>query len=140
MTEQGNSVVVRDLPKPYLRAVAPRPVAGAFLVMWSDRVTATGATAVDESVHLAEDHGHVIESWELPEGVLSIVAPGRRAYVLTGGSAHSVFRLDPHGKRTLVVRGSGDDAQVLGATPSSRFRRNERRGWLSESSSALATR
>jgi hypothetical protein len=67
---------------------------------------------VDESVHLANDHGHVIESWELPEGVLSIVAPGRRAYVLTGGAAHIVFRLDPHGQRTLVMQGSGDDGQV----------------------------
>jgi hypothetical protein len=114
VTQQGNTVVVRDLPKPYLHTVAARPVSGAFLVMWSDRPTATGATATDESVHLADDQGHVIESWEMPEGVVSIVAPGRRAYVLTGGSAPSVFRLDPQGKRTVITQGIGDDQQVLG--------------------------
>jgi hypothetical protein len=114
ITQEGNTVVVRDLPKPYLGSVVPRPVAGTFLVMWSDRTTDSGATAVDESVHLADDQGHVMESWEMPEGVVSIVAPGRRAYVLTGGSAPKVFRLDPQGKRTVVAHGTADDGQVLG--------------------------
>jgi hypothetical protein len=91
--------------------VVARPRDKIYIVAETSVPDADGYTP-KESVHLVDENGSLLESWPVPEGVLDIAAPTRRAYVLT---FDGLMRLDPnHGRVVLEPRQPRETQLLLG--------------------------
>jgi hypothetical protein len=102
---------VVTLPKRQVRDVRVACLGRAFVLAENTEYSETDGTEFHKSLYLLDARGQVLDSWDMPDGVIDFAVKDGRAYVLTGNDR--VLKLEARGTRITLMAAHPREQRVF---------------------------